>query len=111
VNARLVAENRRAGDWLFGRKRPVRRVRDQIAERGKLARGHAAVFSERELRGHDHFVQRCVAGAFAEAIDGDARGIRAGRERGDGVRRRHAQVVVAVKFQVQIRHGRAQGKK
>ena len=108
VDARFVAENRLAGHGLFGRKRTARRMRDQIAQRGKLPRFHAAIRAQREPCSHDDLVQRRIAGAFAKAVDGDARGIRAGSERGDGIRRRHAKVVVPVKFQAQIRCGYAQ---
>ena len=72
---------------------------NQIAQGEKLACIHAARFAERESHGHDFFVQRGVAGALAEAIDSDASGVSAGRERGDGVCCRHAKVVVSMEFQ------------
>ena len=108
MDARFVAENRRAGHGLFQRKRTARRVRDQIAQRRKLPRIHAAIFSEREPRGHDDFVQGRVAGAFAEPVDGNTRRVCAGGKRGDGVCRRHAEIVVSVKFEAQVRRGRTQ---
>src|SRR5205085_1758024 len=49
------------------------------------------------LDGHDHFLQRGVAGALAEAVDGAFNLPRAAKlYRGERVRYRHAEVVMAV---------------
>ena len=106
-----MAESNRAGHGFFQCQRTTRRARHQIAKAGKLARIHAALLIQRQPRRHDDFIQRGIAGAFAKAVNCDARGIGTGSQRGNGVRRRHAEVIVSVKFQTQIRRGRAQGGK
>ena len=88
--------------------RPEARATNSL-KRAELARVHATILLQGQPRRHDHFFQRSVAGAFAQAVDRDARAIRAGSERGNGVGRGHAEVVVPVKFQAQLRHGCAQG--
>ena len=99
VDARFVAEGCRTDNGFFRREGTARGVRHKVAQHGKLPRIHAAVFPEREPHGHDDLVQCRVASTFAEAVDGDARGVRAGSERGNGVGRGHAEIVVTVKFQ------------
>ena len=48
------------------------------------------------LERHHHFLERAVAGALADAVDGALDLARAGDHRGQAVGHRHAQVVVAV---------------
>ncbi len=48
------------------------------------------------MQRHHHFLEAGVAGALADAVDGHLGLARARGEAGQGVRRRHAQIVVAV---------------
>ena len=96
----LVRERVRADDRLVGLDGEPGEVADQPRGRGQLL----GLDAGRELRelagprpeGHHDLLQGGVAGALAEAVDRDLDLAGAGLDRGERVRRREAQVVVAV---------------
>ena len=102
VDAGFVRERVRAYYGLVGRYRYAGNLRQQPA--GGIQ------FVEMEIRGyaegglphaqHDgDFLERGIAGAFADAIDRQFKLARARLDRGQGIRHAHAQVVVAVRAQ------------
>ena len=100
VDAGLVRERVRPDDRLVGLDREAREVAHEARGRGDLL-GLDAGREVRELpgprpEGHDDLLEAGVAGALAEAVDRDLDLAGAGLDRGERVRRREAQVVVAV---------------
>ncbi len=100
VDPALVGEGVGAHDRLVGLDREAGQVAHQAAGRRDLL-GLDAARELGELRGarpegHHDLLQRRVAGALAEAVDGDLHLARAGLHGGQGVGRGQAQVVVAV---------------
>ena len=80
---------------------------NKFAEVEELAILDAAVLAQGNLECHRHFVERRVAGAFAQAVDRHTGGLGSGLERGDRVCRGHAKIVVAVELNGQPRRGGA----
>ena len=101
VDAALVGEHVGADDALPRRDRPRRGRRDVLAELAEAARVQAHVDLAEVLERHDDLFERRVAGALAEAVDGRVHVGGAGLDAGQGVRRRHAEVVVRVHLDVQ----------
>ena len=99
MDAGRVREGVRADDGLVG-------LDQNAGHGGDHARGLVnllganislqAVGVPARVQGHDDFFQRRVAGAFADAVDGAFDLPRARAGGGEGVGRRHAEVVVAV---------------
>ena len=99
VDARLVREGVLAHHRLVARDRHAGDARDQA--RGRVeARGVDAGRDVEERRArlqrHHDLLERAVAGALADAVDGALDLARAGHHRGQAVGDRHAQVIVAV---------------
>ena len=101
VDAALVGEDVGAHDALPRRDRPRRRGGDVLAELAEAARVQAHVDLAEVLERHHDLLERGVAGALAEAVDGGVDVGGAGLDAGQGVGRRHAEVVVRVHLDVE----------
>ena len=99
VDAGLVGERVRAHDRLVGRYRHAGEALDESRGPADL-RGVDAGVRLQEVAAHAHrhhdLLERCVAGALADAVDGALELVDAGADRGEGVRDREPEVVVAV---------------
>ena len=100
VDARFVRERVLADDRLVARNRHAGDARDQPRDVGysRLVWMPVSQVEERvaRLQRHHDFLQRAVAGALADAVDGAFDLARAGHDRGQAVGHRHAQIVVAM---------------
>ena len=101
VDARLVGERVAADDRLVGLDREPGQVADQPRRRRVICSVWTPLTELGELgrprpEGHDDLLERRVAGPLAEAVDRDLDLARAGLDRGERVRRREPEVVVAV---------------
>jgi len=56
----------------------------------------------RMFKGHDHFFKSGIAGPFSQTINRGADKLRPGAQTGEGIGRRHAEVIVGMNFQRQI---------
>ena len=95
-----MGEGVAAHDGLVGLHREAGQVGDEAAGVADLLGVHAGAahveLGGSRAQGHDDLLERGVAGALAEAVDGDLHLARAGLHRGQRVGRGQAQVVVAV---------------
>ena len=85
---RLVARDRHAGD---ARDQPRRRIKPVRLDAGRDVEERRA-----RLQSHDHLLERAVAGALADAVDGALHLPRARHHRREAVGDGHAEIVVAV---------------
>ena len=102
VNPRLVREGVAADDRLVGLREHAGFVGQQAAGAHDLARVHAALerddLGPRPARHHD-LLERSVAGALPDAVDGTLHLAGTGFDRGQRVRDCEAEVVVAMRAQ------------
>ena len=99
VDPRLVREGVLAHHRLVARDRLPGDARDQA--RGRIEAVGLDVGRDIEERGaglqrHHHFLERAVAGALADAVDGALDLARPGHDRGQAVGDRHPEIVMAV---------------
>ncbi len=100
---RLVVLHRERG----GGRDQLRRTREHGAVDVGPIRQHVVA----HLHGHHHFLERGVAGALADAVDGAFDLADAGTHPGERIRYRHAEIVVAMRGEarlVGVRHALAQ---
>src|ERR1700760_277672 len=99
VNAGLVGEGILADDRLVPRYRHARDAGDETRSRVQAARLNSGRDVEEGLAGlqrHDDFLERAVARALTDSVDGALDLARTGNDRGQAVRHRHAEIVVTV---------------
>ena len=101
VDAALVGEDVGADDALPGRDGARRGGGHVLAELAEAARVQAHVDLAEVLERHDDLFEGGVAGALAEAVDGGVHVGGSGLDAGQGVGRRHAEVVVGVHLDVE----------
>ena len=99
MDAGFVGEGVVADDRLVGRRRESGQVLDDaggaVNLAGIQANLHAEMFAAGG-QGHGDFLQRGVAGAFAETVDRAFHLVGAGHDGGDGIGGRHSEIVMAV---------------
>ena len=111
VDAGLVGERVRAHDRLVRLDREAGEVADTAGDAAVICSVWTCARELRELRrtgpeGHHDLLQARVAGALAEAVDGDLHLAGAGLDGGERVRRGEPQVVVAVHADGGVAHRR-----
>ncbi len=100
VDAGLVDERRLTDDGLPARHRTACRARDQAGQRPEGRGVKVDPDSQQVAKRHRHFLQRRVAGTFAEPRDGGADKPEAGPNRRESVGGGESEVVVGVDLPV-----------
>ena len=100
----LVGEDVPAGDGLGAADFRAAVHRHEAAQMSQRWQMNAVHIPEHCVQRGCDLLQRGIARALAKAVDRDARRRRPRLDSGDGVRGSEAQIVVAVKFDGQVRH-------
>ncbi len=96
VDAALVGEGVLADDGFVGRDRDAGFLLDDGRDLGDAGRVDAGVGAVDRFRGHDDFLVGSIPGPLADPVDRDLCLVGPGLDSGDGVCRRHAEVVVGM---------------